>query len=296
MEGVTVACHNPVVISTAKSVLENYLDTTTNYAPISSVNWFISENNGAWQTLDTMAEISGSDTVVSIKVEVITECGTIIKDSTYKVSEFVSPDTYTEYDMLPVIKKYNGLMLMVDVDAICEKFLWNNHNDELSTTTANFDPDGLYPDQVQWYKQVGAIDNLSHPVPGDPADQPMNKYGYYYKPTDDDPYYAFIKRDLVVQVGDCGVWARTISITGESGVDLLPNVAHINEQVTITNVTTCFVTIVDINGATILTSDIPQARTQINTGKFHAPSAQGTYFVVIETTSGTYHRTLLVYP
>ena len=296
MAGVTVACHNPVVISDAKSVLENYLDTTTYYAPITSVDWYISENYGEWQTLDTMYEISGNDTIVGVKVIITTECGTIIKDSTYKVGEFVSPDTYTEYDMLPVIKKYNGLMLMVDVDAICQKFGWTNHNDEISTTTANFDPNGLYPDQVQWYKQIGEIDDLSHPIAGDPADQPMNKYGYYYKPADDDSYYAFIKRDLVVQVGDCGVWARTISVTGESGVDLLPNVAHINEQVTITNVTSCFLTITDINGATIITSDIQQAHAPITTGKFHAPNAQGTYFVVIETTSGTYHRTLLVYP
>lgn len=119
MAGVTVDCHSPVIISAAKSTLENYIDTTENYAPNVTVYWLFNENDGMWQTLDTLYAISSNDTVVGIMVEVITDCGTIMKDSTYKVCNGMEDDllllSNSSLELLPNVAHANEQVVITGV-------------------------------------------------------------------------------------------------------------------------------------------------------------------------------------
>ena len=119
MAEVTVDCHSPVIISAAKSVLENYMDTTANYAPNVSVNWLFSENDGIWQTLDTLVAISGNDTVVGIMVLITSDCGTIMKDSTFKVCNGMEDDllllSNPSLELLPNVAHANEPVVITGV-------------------------------------------------------------------------------------------------------------------------------------------------------------------------------------
>ena len=272
---VVAACGMPVNVDSALSLLQKHIDSYENYAQGASIAWSYREDNGQWKTLDGTSALSGQTENVSVRCELTTDCGVKTQEQSYEVGKRATPETFTEYDLLPVIVKYNGTMLMVDVDAICTKFGWTNGVE-------------ITPEVVQWYQRVGETDNLSYPNPNDPKDIPTNKWGYYYVPSDDMDYYALIKGKLDVQEEDCGVWARTLVVEGASPIQLNPNVSQGGASIAVTGTTQCYVTVSDMYG------NIVMARTAVS-GSFKAPANAGTYFVQIEDGVTVAHRTLIVY-
>ena len=293
LESADIACGQAPKITAVVNALEAYMEEEGAFAPNTTFSWFISENNDIWQPLDTMQALNGNDSIVSLRVVMTGECGTIVKEATFTVGRAVYPETFTEYDFLPVIKKFEGAMLMIDVDAICERFGWINCSPLLSTDPS-YTANGLYPDQVHWFKQVGQVDNLSHPDSTDPKDLNLNTYGYYFRPETDDSYYAIIAHELTIAISDCDAWARTVSISGGSSTvgDLQPNVVSGAQHTTVTvrGVSLCDVTVTNVYGNVVLSL-------QNAAGAFTAPTIAGTYFVRIkDLTSGVvFNRTLLVY-
>ena len=293
LESAEIACGQAPKITAVVQALEDYIYSSTSFAPNCQLSWFISENNGIWQPLDTMQALNGNDSIVAIRCVLNSDCGTISKETSFKVGTKVYPETFTEYDFLPVIKKFEGTMLMLDVNDVCARFGWINCAPQLSTD-AGYISNGLYPDQVRWYKQVGQLDNLSHPDPTDPSDVNMHTYGYYYSPTTNDSYYAIIEHELTVSVSDCEAWARTVAISGGSSTlgDLQPNVVNGAQHPTVIvrGVSSCDITVTNSMGSVVISL-------QNASGSFTAPVTPGTYFVVIrDLVSGiVYNRTLLVY-
>ena len=273
---VVASCGMPVNVDSALTLLQKHIDSFDNFAGDASITWKYREgNSSAWKDLDGTTALDGQTENVTVRCELATDCGIKTQEQTYEVGKRATPETFTEYDLLPVIVKYNGQMLMVDVDAICAKFGWTNGVE-------------IKPEDVQWYQRVGAVDNLSYPDPSDPRDIPTNKWGYYYVPSDDLDYYAIIKGKLEVQEEDCGVWARTLVVEGSSPIQLNPNVTQGGASVSVQGTTQCYVTVSDMYG------NIVMARKAV-TGSFNAPAAAGTYFVQIEDGVSVAHRTLIVY-
>ena len=270
------SCGLAVNIDSAVLLLDDYIDNTPRYAYVENIDWKYREENGVWQDVESATALSGKVTKVEIKCEITTECGTVSDQAFINVSRHATPEAFTEYDQLPVIIKYNGTLLMIDLNTICQRFNWQDGVD-------------IHPEDVKWYRVVGYIDNLSYPNPSDPNDIYMNKWGYYYTPENDDNYYALIEGTLQAEGDDCGVWARTLPVGGLSPVQLQPNVSQPNGVVSVTGTSDCYVSIYDMYGTETM------GRTHIS-GTFKAPNASGTYFVTIQDASGTYHRTLIVYP
>jgi|GEM_PF-4141505 hypothetical protein len=275
MNFVVASCGLPVSIDSASTLLQKHLDNYENFAPDATVAWMYREDNGQWKTVDGQTALDGQTENVTVRCVLNTFCGEKTQEQTYEVGKRATPETFTEYDLLPVIVKYNGTMLMVDVDAICSKFGWTNGVE-------------ITPEDVQWYQRVGETDNLSYPNPNDPKDIPTNKWGYYYVPSDDQDYYAIIKGKLEVQEEDCGVWARTLVVEGASPIQLQPNVSQGGATITVTGTTSCYVTVSDMYGNVVM------GHTSVS-GSFKAPATAGTYFVQIEDGVSVAHRTLIVY-
>ena len=275
MSFVVASCGLPVNVDSALTLLQEHIGSYDNYAPDASITWSYREDNGSWKTLDGQTALSGQTEVVTVRCQISSECGAKMQEQSYEVGKRATPETFTEYDLLPVIRKYGGTMLMVDIDAICAKFGWQNGVE-------------VKPEDVQWYMRVGKTDNLSYPDPADPKDIATNKWGYYYVPNTDDDYYALIKGKLEVEEEDCGVWARTLVVEGTSPIQLQPNVSQCNGTVTISGITQGYVTISDMYGNVVMN------RSAVS-GSFKAPASAGTYFVQIEDGVSIAHRTLIVY-
>ena len=276
MGTVAVSCGLPVSVGLADSLLWNYIDSKDTYAANSTSTWLYREDEGEWKNVDGSIALGGETQKVDVQCKVKNDCGEFTEQASYNVGKRGTPETYTEYDLLPVIIKYNGTLLMVDVDAICQKFGWTNGVQ-------------IKPEDVQWYERKGKTDNLTNPDISDPKDIELNKWGYYLTPATVSDYYALIKGKLTVEKDDCGVWARTMVAEGLSSVQLQPNVANSNGVVTIVGLSDCYVTVTDVFGSNVM------QRTKVS-GTFKAPSTSGTYFVTIEDGKEQYHRTLVVYP
>ena len=276
---VVASCGLAVNVEAATLMLDEYADNDPKHAAIESITWKYREQNGSWQTVDDYAPaLSGNVSSIEVMCEVTTECSTVSEQAVVSVGTRATWESFTEYDLLPVISKYNGTLLMVDIDAVCEKFGWTNGVE-------------IKQEDVEWYERIGAIDNLSHPDPTDPKDMPLQKWGYYLTSMQSGDYYAIIKGKLEAEVDDCGVWARTMVAEVTSPVQLQPNVAHANATVTVTGLTSqATMSIVDIYGN-------PERTAVAVTGTFVAPASAGTYFVEITDRDGSvYHRTLIVCP
>ena len=276
---VVASCGLAVNVETATLMLDEYAGNDPKHAAIENITWKYREQNGSWQTIDDYAPaLSGNVSSIEVMCEVTTECSTVSEQAVVSVGTRATWETFTEYDLLPVISKYNGTLLMVDIDAVCEKFGWTNGVE-------------IKQEDVEWYERIGAIDNLSHPDPTDPKDMPLQKWGYYLTSMQSGDYYAIIKGKLEAEVDDCGVWARTMVAEVTSPVQLQPNVAHANATVTVTGLTSqATMSIVDIYGN-------PERTAVAVTGTFVAPASAGTYFVEITDRDGSvYHRTLIVCP
>ncbi|MBQ7531941.1 MAG: T9SS type A sorting domain-containing protein, partial [Paludibacteraceae bacterium] len=272
---VVAACGLPVKVDSALTLLQMHIDSFYNYAKNATVAWSYREDNGPWTALDGTTALNGQTENVTVRCKLSTDCGEKTQEQSYEVGKRATPETFTDYDLLPVIVKYNGTMLMVDVDAICSKFGWTNGVE-------------ITPEVVQWYQRVGKTDNLSYPDPNDPKDIPTNKWGYYYVPSNDLDYYALIKGKLEVQEEDCGVWARTLVVEGASPIQLNPNVSQGGASIAVTGTPQCYVTISDMYGNQVM------SHTSVS-GSFKAPANAGTYFVTIESDNSVSHRTLIVY-
>ncbi len=276
MKYVIASCGLSVNVDSAMHLLQQHIDNSPSYAPNDVITWWYSTDGGTtWQPVEDGTSLDGQTEEVLVRCVLLTDCDSVAQEANYVVSKSATPETYIEYDRLPVVVLYNGTMFMVDVSAVCEKFGWTNGVE-------------IKPEDVQWYRIVGKMDNLSYPDPDDPKDTPMSKWGYYYTPEDEQSYYALIKGRLEVSEGDCGVWARTIEANGTSPVQLQPNISEPNGTITITQVSECYVSIHDMIGTPVM------ERTKVS-GSFKAPNASGTYFVTIETGVSAFRRTLIVY-
>ena len=68
----------PVDVTDAQADINMHINTTPNYAPNAVVSWFIKQG-GEWQTL-TADPIAADASVVTLKYEIVTECGVISSD------------------------------------------------------------------------------------------------------------------------------------------------------------------------------------------------------------------------
>jgi hypothetical protein len=218
-----------------------------------------------------MVALDGNDTIVAIRCKLTTDCDSMVIEKSYPVSMTSYMWKFEMYDFLPVISKYNGTLLMIDVDAVEEKIGWRPAAED-----------------VQWYRQEGELDNLDFPNEADPKDVAMNVWGYYYTPTDlTGTYYAFMKYSKPLEAGICGMMARTLTVQGASGISLNPSVAAAGTTVTITGDGSYNVKVAD------MFNNIVGTYTGVST--FTAPATAGTYIVLIETAGQPVYLTLIVY-
>ncbi len=217
-----------------------------------------------WQPLTDLSPIVQNMDNISVRYQLLTDCNDIITSQAFTlVVEAPTADNVTDYANLPAVSKYNGWLLMVNLNAINAK--------------------GWYPaeQQVRWYRVVGQLDNAANAE----NDDQFLATGYYFtkgEPLSGD-YYATI--DIPVTDDDpCGASLRTVTITcaeQNASASLAPSVVTPGETIQVVGLNPLQnYTVTVYNLAGVLVENIVFDSTQPHTLK--AQTTPGYYMVKIQ--------------
>ena len=207
-------CGEAVNVEAANSIINAHI-AAADYAPNASVDWF--QLDGAtWNTLSTTA-IDGTLEEITVKYAVTTDCGVEESDTYTLTVETPTSENNPTYDNIPLVAKYGGRILLVDLVYIANNFGWD-----------------VAEEDVEWYQVAGDVDNL--------ADDIYLHDGYAHNEEDGSliqagQYYARIAH-AAVDAADCAGELKTTieSLTAaQSAPQLLPNMARPNETMRLVN-------------------------------------------------------------
>lgn len=214
-----VICGKPVVLDAANLSLEAALlqkkqagDFT---ASIKEILWDMQVGE-TWKHITATEPIVENQDNVSLRYKVVTECGDTIASKTFALEvEKPTADNVTEYDNMPAVSKYDGWLLMVNLNAINAKG-WNPTEE-----------------QVRWFRVVGQMDNAFNAE----TDDEFLTTGYYYTKGEKliGDYYAVIDIEET-QENLCGATLRTVVLTcadNASSASLAPSVVAPGEIIEI---------------------------------------------------------------
>ena len=207
-------CGEAVNVEAANSIINAHI-AAADYAPNASVDWF--QLDGAtWNTLSTTA-IDGTLEEITVKYAVTTDCGVEESDTYTLTVETPTSENNPTYDNIPLVAKYGGRILLVDLVYIANNFGWD-----------------VAEEDVEWYQVAGDVDNL--------ADDIYLHDGYAHNEEDGSliqagQYYARIAHAAVDATDCAGELKTTIeSLTAaQSAPQLLPNMARPNETMRLVN-------------------------------------------------------------
>ena len=208
-------CGEAVNVEAANSIINAHI-AAADYAPNASVDWF-QLNGTEWGELRTTA-IDGTLEEITVKYAVTTDCGVEESDTYTLTVEPPTSENNPTYDNIPLVAKYGGRILLVDLVYIYNNFGW----------------DDVAEEDVEWYQVAGDVDNL--------ADDIYLHDGYAHNEEDGSliqagQYYARIAH-AAVDAADCAGELKTTieSLTAaQSAPQLLPNMARPNETMRLVN-------------------------------------------------------------
>ena len=213
-DNLLAVCGEAVNVEAANSIINAHI-AAADYAPNASVDWF--QLDGAtWNTLSTTA-IDGTLEEITVKYAVTTDCGVEESDTYTLTVETPTSENNPTYDNIPLVAKYGGRILLVDLVYIANNFGWD-----------------VAVEDVEWYQVAGDVDDLKDDI--------YLHDGYAHNEKDGSliqagQYYALIAHEAV-DAADCdGELKTTIeSLTAaQSAPQLLPNMARPNETMRLVN-------------------------------------------------------------
>ena len=210
-------CGNPVDVVEATGEIEAHIMSNPYYAPYLSLTWYVN-NGGVWEVL-TSDIVTGDMSDVVLKYVISTVCGDIESEEMVIPVEMPNPENDVEMDNMDALSKYNGRIFLFHLQSFETKFGWRPR-----------------PDQVTWYKVVGAVD-----VYGEVGDDIVVGTGHNYNLPDGEnivgSYYALVEQTEVDVNGCTGVYRTTILTSGVIGAAprLVPNVVRPDESMTLKN-------------------------------------------------------------
>ncbi len=213
-------CGQPLHTTEATAALEALLNNslTDINSGITTITWEVLVN-GAWVDATTLTTIPAlSEEELTVRYIVITSCDDqLISGDLVLTVETPTADNTTEYANMPAVSKYDGWLLMVNLNEINAR--------------------GFYPtaEQVTWIKIVGEADFATTDA-SDPVDEEVAT-GYYYTTGEKltGAYYAVIDMEPV-QEDLCGATLRSVTITCTSEatpVSIAPSMVAPGEDVVI---------------------------------------------------------------
>ena len=253
-------CGKAIDVTAATQAVEAQLAAEPLCAPNATIVWE-EEQNGAWIAL-TDAAISGSVESVTIRCKVTSDCGEAVSEVRILKVEKPTPENDAEMKDIAASSKYNGSLLMVNVNAIKEQFGWD-----------------LQEQDVTWYKQAGT-------EPDATKDEMVQQGGFYYTvgAALEGTYYAQIEHKAV-SADDCAATLRTVALVcagSKAAPQLAPSVARAQEPIHVLNLDPSVVSQIRVYSATgeLLETYESEAATSF---MMHAASMSGYYMVEVES-------------
>ena len=213
-DNLLAVCGEAVNVDAANSIINAHI-AAEDYALNANVTWY-QLNGTEWGELSTSA-IDGTLEEVTVKYAVTTDCGVEESDTYTLTVETPTSENNPTYDNIPLVAKYGGRILLVDLVYIANNFGWD-----------------VAEEDVEWYQVAGDVDNL--------ADDIYLHDGYAHNEEDGSliqagQYYARIAH-AAVDAADCAGELKTTieSLTAaQSAPQLLPNMARPNETMRLVN-------------------------------------------------------------
>ncbi len=212
-------CGQPVATAAATTSLESALlqrRTAGDFtAPVSAVLWEL-QLGTEWKRINVAEPVVKNMDDVNVRYLVVTACDDTIRSKAFTlVVEEPTADNVAEYADMPAVSKYDGWLLMINLNAINAKG-WNPTEE-----------------QVKWFRVVGQLDNASN---GETDDEFLST-GYYYTNGEKliGDYYATIGWGIT-QDDPCGATLRTVTLTcadEASTASLAPSVVSPGEIIEI---------------------------------------------------------------
>lgn len=215
----TVVCGQPIATTAAtdslKSLLLKEQENGAFTVDIADVLWEV-QIDAAWQPITASTPTISSVDNVNIRYSVLTACDDSITSAVYTLAvETPTADNVSDYANMPAVSKYNGWLLMINLNEINAK--------------------GWYPseEQVKWYRVVGNLDDAANAE----SDDEFLASGYYYTKGEalTGDYYAVIEM-AVTELDPCGAILRTVTLTCAEVspvASLAPSVVAPGENITI---------------------------------------------------------------
>ena len=208
-------CGEAVNVEAANAIINDHIATTEDYAPNAKVEWYQLDGT-TWNTLST-TNIDGTLEEVTVKYAVATECGSTESEAYTLTVETPTPENNPNYTNIPLVSKYGGRILLIDLTYIVANFGWD-----------------VKESDVAWYQVVGDQPNVE-------VDTYLHD-GYAHNEEDGSviaggKYYARIEHEAV-SATDCGGEVQTTTLecaSTQSAPQLLPNVVRPNETMRLVN-------------------------------------------------------------
>ena len=255
---ILAVCGNAVDVTKANTLFLEHVKNEPLYAPNAVLRWYILVDNT--YTDLTYDAIDGTQTEITLKFAVTTDCGTVESDPITVQVQTPTPENDQEMTNIPAYNKYGGRLLTVDVKYIKENFDWD-----------------VAEEDVTWY------------IVTDEAEDQVVGSGYYLTTENGlslpaGTYYARIAHERV-SPSDCDGVLQTKSLVVEGigeNLMLVPSIAKPQELIRLLNLNPEAISTVRMYSTTGELMETFQV-TDTKETSFPAAHTAGYYIVEVQT-------------